>query len=74
MLTSNGKALGKWGSNKEYSEGTPLSQLLFVLALIPLIMLLKWENTGYKLKNDQRLFNHMLFMEDLKMYEGLKRS
>ena len=45
-----------------------MSQLLFVLAMIPLIMLLKWENTGYKLKNDQRLFNHMLFMEDLKMY------
>ena len=45
-----------------------MSQLLFVLAMIPLIMVLKWENTGYKLKKDQRLFNHMLFMEDLKLY------
>ena len=34
-----------------------MSPLLFVLARIPVTMLLKAENTGYKLGNDQRLIS-----------------
>ena len=45
-----------------------MSQLLFVLAIIPLTMLLKRENIGYKLGKDRSLINHLLIVDDLELY------
>ena len=49
-------------------QGDSLSPLLFVLAMIPLSMLLKRERVGYKFGKEQRKINHLLFMDDLKLY------
>ena len=59
-----------------YSMGTPCLHSYFVLAMMHLPMLLKRENIGYKLGKDQRLINHLLFMDEVKLYARpqVKRS
>lgn len=68
VLTSNGEVLGEVGIKRGIFQGDSLSPLLFVLALIPLTMLLNRESIGYKFGMEQRVMNHLLFMDDLKLY------
>ena len=49
-------------------QGDSLSPILFVLCLIPLSALLNGMGDGYKLGNDRGKINHLLFMDDLKLY------
>ena len=56
------------GIKRGLFQGESWSLLLFVLAVIPLTRLLQRENIGYKLGKDQRLINHLLFTDDLKLY------
>ena len=48
-------------------QGDSLSPLLFVVALIPLSVLLRSAAHGYKFRNGKKV-NHILFMDDLKLY------
>ena len=68
QLTSNGEVLGEVAIKRGIFQGDSLSPLLFVLAMIPLSMLLKRERVGYKFGKEQRKINHLLFMDDLKLY------
>ena len=47
-------------------QGDSLSPLLFVIALIPLTQILEEYKSGFKIGND--LINHLLYMDDLKLY------
>ena len=47
-LTSNGEVLGEVRIKRGIFQGDSLSPLLFVLSMIPLAILLKRENIGYK--------------------------
>merc|ERR1712080_4637 len=49
-------------------QGDSLSPLLFVLAMIPLTMILRKEKVGYDLGKKTGIVNHLLFMDDLKLY------
>ena len=49
-------------------QGDSLSPLLFVIALIPLTMLLKKENIGYGYGKRKQNINHFLLTDDLKLY------
>ena len=54
-------------------QGDSPSGIHFVLCLLPLSWLLKQTNTGYyigKGKNADRSIEHLLFMDDLKLYAG----
>ena len=42
--------------------------MLFVVAMIPLTLLLRKESMGYAFGEDKRKINHLLFMDDLKLY------
>ena len=42
--------------------------LLFVIAMIPLTLVLRKVKPGYVLRNDQMRINHLLFMDDLTLY------
>ena len=50
-----------------------LSPLLFVLAFIPLSMLLRMVKAGYDLASRKGLLNNILFMADLKLYVKNKK-
>ena len=52
---------------KRIFQGDSLSPLLFVLALIPLTLILRDVKAGYDLREKVRI-NHLLFMDDLKLY------
>ena len=74
VLTSMGTELGEVQIKRGIFQGDSLSPLLFVIAMIPLSILLKKENTGYKFGADGKMVNHLLFMDDLKLYGRSKRD
>ena len=69
VLTANGETLGEVSIRRGIFQGDSLSPLLFIVAMIPLTMLLKREtNLGYHFGPEKKLMNHLLFMDDLKLY------
>ena len=49
-------------------QGDSISPLQFVISLIPLSLLLRGTQTGYKVSSDGPTVNHRLYMDDLKLY------
>ena len=70
VLTSSGQELGEVGIRRGIFQGDTLSPLLFVVAMIPLSYLLNKETMGYKFGEEGKKINHLLFMDDLKLYGG----
>ena len=67
-LTPNGKNLGEANVKRDTFQGERLSPLLFVLSVVPLYLILKKVNTCYKWRKMEYKLNHLLFMDDLKLY------
>jgi hypothetical protein len=68
QLTSNQHQLGEVNINRGIFQGDSLSPILFILSLIPLSLVLNKTQTGYSLGNSKPRVNHLLFMDDLKLY------
>ena len=68
MLSAGNQNLGTVDINRGIFQGDSLSPLLFIMIMTPLSMLLNEERKGYKLGDSGRLVNHLLFMDDLKLY------
>ena len=68
VLMANSEVLGEVNINRGIFQGDSLSPLLFIIVMLPLSILLKREEIGYKLGPDGKLINHLLFMDDLKLY------
>ena len=49
-------------------QGDSLSPLVFVLALIPLSLILRKAKGAYEFSEGKEKINHLLFMDDLKLY------
>ncbi|MGY8822311.1 MAG: RNA-directed DNA polymerase, partial [Pseudomonadales bacterium] len=68
LLTSNGNELGKVDIKRGIFQGDSFSPLLFIMALIPLTMILRKVDVGYRFSGSREKVNHLLFMDDLKLY------
>jgi len=60
--------LGEVNIRRGILQGDLLSPLLFVIAIIPLTQMLRQCDTGYQLGDGHSKINHLLFMDDLKLY------
>ena len=67
-LTASGKNLGNVKIRRGIFQGDSLSPLLFVLAMIPMSLVLRKIKMSYSLGKKQESVNHLLFMDDLKLY------
>ena len=67
-LTSNGKDLGDVNVKRGIFQGDSLSPLLFVVSMIPMTIVLRKAKAGYDWGKKQFSLNHLLFMDDLKLY------
>ena len=67
-LTSNGHSLGSIDIKRGIFQGDSLSPLLFVLCMVPLSLILREAKAGYEFKGKEQKINHLLFMDDLKLY------
>ena len=73
-LSCAGEKLGRIHINHGIFQGDSLSPLLFVMAMIPLSLLLNKEHFGYKFNRNEAKINHLLFMDDLKLYAKTERE
>ena len=67
-LTSNGEYLGEVHMKRGIFQGDSLSPLLFVLSMVSLSLILRKVNTSYEWGKKEYKLNHLLFMDDLKLF------
>ena len=67
-LTTNGEDLEEVNVKRGIFQGGSLSPLLLVLSMVPLSLILKKVNACYKWGKKEYKLNHLLFMDDLKLY------
>ena len=68
LLCSGNSELGKVEIKRGIFQRDSLSSLVFVLALIPLSLILRKTNAAYGFSESKEKINHLLFMDDLKLY------
>lgn len=67
-LTSGGQTLCEVNIKRGIFQGDSLSPLLFIISLIPLTFVLRKTKAGYDLGQNRGVINHLLYMDDLKLY------
>ena len=67
-LTSSKQNFGYVEIKWEIFQGDFLSPLLFITDLIPLTLILRKCKEAYKFSNSKERINHVLYMDDLKLY------
>ena len=73
-LTSCGEFLGKVSINRGIFQGDSLSPLLFVVCMIPLTKILRKIKAEFVIKDGNLKVNHLLFMDDLKLFGSSERE
>ena len=68
MLCSGNSELGEVEIKRVIFQGDSLSPLMFVLALIPLNLILRKAKTAYEFSVSKDKINHLLFRDDLKLH------
>ena len=72
VLTSGGTDLGQVDIRRGIFQGDSLSPLLFFLIMLPLTLVLRKMTAGYRFVKNMKPVNHLLFMDDLKLYGANK--
>ena len=73
-MNASGKTLGEVDIRRGIFQGDSLSPLLFVLCMVPLTWLLRRAKAGYEWGNKGFKLNHLLFMDDLKLFDKSKNQ
>ena len=68
VLFSGKIKLGKVNARRGIFQGDSLSPLLFVVALIPVTIILRTLKQGYSFGKRKERLNHLLFMDNLNLY------
>ena len=74
VLTCRGTNLGQVDIRRGIFQGDSLSPLLFVLVMLPLTLVLRKVSAGYRFAKNMRPVNHLLFMDDMKLYGASKNQ
>ena len=74
MLCLGNTELGEVEIKRDIFQGDSLSPLVFVLALIRLSLILKRAKTAYEFSERKAKINHLLFMDDLKLYSRREKG
>ena len=68
VLTARGKSLAEVKVQRGIFLGDALSPLLFVRAMMPLNHILRKCTAGYKLNKLQQKINHLMYIDDIKLF------
>ena len=74
ILCSGNSELDEAEINRDIFQGDFLSPLLFVLALIPLSLVLRKVKAAYEFSEGKEKINHLLFVDDLKLYSRSEKG
>ena len=74
MLCSGNYELSEVENKRGIFQGDSLSPLMFVLALIPLSLILRKAKAAYEFSESKEKINHLLFMDDLKLYSKSEKG
>ena len=74
MLCSGNSEFGEVEIKRGIFQGDSLSPLVFVLALIPLSLILRKAKAAYEFSESKEKINHLLFMDDLKLYSRSEKG
>ena len=74
MLCSGRSELGEVEIKRGIFQEDCLSPLVFVLALIPLSLLLRKAKAAYEFSESKENISHLLFMDDLKLYSRSEKG
>ena len=74
MLCSGNSELDEVEIKRGIFQGDSLSPLVFVLALIPLSLILRKAKAAYEFSESKEKINNLLSMNDLKLYSRSKKG
>ena len=67
-LTAGGRSLVEANVQRGIFQGDALLPLLFIIAMMPLNQILRKCTAGYKLSRSQEKINHLMYMDDIKLF------
>ena len=67
-LTAGGRSIAETKIQRGIFQGDALSPLLFIIATMPLNHILRKCTAGYKLSRSQEKINHLMYMDDIKLF------
>ena len=67
-LTAGGRSIAETKIQRGIFQGDALSPLLFMIAMIPLNHIVRKCTAGYKLSRSQEKINHLMYMDDIKLF------
>ena len=67
-LTAGGRSLAEAKFQRSIFQGDALSPLLFIIVMMPLNHIFRKYTAGYKLSRSQEKINHLMYMDDIKLF------
>ena len=67
-LTARGRSFAETKIQRGIFQGDALSPLLFIIAMMPINHILRKCVAGYKLSRSQEKINHLMYIDDIKLF------